>query len=134
VTSTAAQSARTPYDMIGGIAPIREIVDRFYDLMEADPAHAELRALHAADLAPMRPSLSGFLAAWMGGPRDWFEERPGRCMMSAHKGIAITPQTAGQWAEAMRRAIAGSSVELTFGAKLAGALGDLALRMAKPED
>lgn len=129
MTTTTAQLTRTPYDMIGGSAPIREIVDRFYDLMEGDPAYAELRALHAPDLAPMRASLTGFLAAWMGGPRDWFEERPGKCLMSAHKGVVITPETARQWAEAMRRAVEESPVDQTFGAKLAGALGDLALRM-----
>jgi hemoglobin len=131
---TTSPLARTPYDMIGGAGPIREIVDRFYDLMESDPNYAELRALHAADLAPMRGSLSGFLAAWMGGPRDWFEERPGRCMMSAHAGITITVQTARQWADAMRQAIADSSTDREFGAKLTGALGDLALRMARPSE
>jgi hemoglobin len=124
-----ATLARTPYDMIGGTAPIREIVDLFYDLMEEDPAYAELRALHAEDLAPMRASLTGFLAAWMGGPRDWFEQRPGKCLMSAHKGVTINPDTARQWAEAMGRAIENSSVDQQFGAKMAGALGDLALRM-----
>lgn len=129
MTATAAQLSRTPYDMIGGTAPIREIVDRFYDLMEADPAYAELRALHAADLTPMRGSLTSFLAAWMGGPRDWFEERPGKCLMSAHKGVTINPDTARQWADAMRRAIEGSSVDQEFGAKFAGALSGLALRM-----
>lgn len=128
---TTAQITHTPYEMIGGDAPIREIVERFYDLMEGDPTYAKLRALHAPDLAPIRASLSGFLAAWMGGPRDWFEERPGRCMMSAHAGMTITGATARQWADAMRRAIADSSVAPDFGAKLAGALGDLALRMGR---
>ena len=47
------------------------------DLMEADPAYETLRALHAADLSPMRDSLSDFLMAWLGGPRDWFVQRPG---------------------------------------------------------
>jgi hemoglobin len=128
--TATAQLARTPYDMIGGTAPIREIVDLFYDLMDTDPAYAELRALHAADLTPMRASLTGFLAAWMGGPRDWFEQRPGKCLMSAHKGVTISPETARQWAQAMRRAIESSSTDREFGAKLSGALSDLALRMA----
>jgi hemoglobin len=127
--TATAQLARTPYDMIGGTAPIQEIVDLFYELMETDPAYAELRALHAEDLSPMRASLTAFLAAWMGGPRDWFEQRPGKCLMSAHKGVTISPETARQWAEAMRRAIESSSVDRGFGAKLASALGDLALRM-----
>lgn len=134
MTTASAQLTRTPYDIIGGGAPIREIVDRFYDLMENDPAYAHLRALHAADLTDMRASLSGFLAAWMGGPRDWFEERPGRCMMSAHRDMPISRQSAQQWVDAMRLAIEESSVDPDFGTKLGGALADLALRMVRPGD
>lgn len=128
-TTTTAQLAQSPFDMIGGTSAIREIVDLFYDLMESRSEYAELRALHGADLAPMRNSLTGFLAAWMGGPRDWFTERPGKCLMSAHKGVRIDPVTARQWADAMTRAIGQSSVDAEFGKKLAGALSDLALRM-----
>ena len=78
----------------------------------------------------MRVSLTGFLAAWMGGPRDWFAERPGKCLMSAHNGVRVDPETARQWADVMARAIGKSSVDPEFGKKLAGALSDLALRMA----
>ncbi len=68
---------------------MQAIVDRFYDLMDNDPAYAELRAMHAPDLTRMRGELARFLAGWAGGPRDWFEDNPGRCMMSVHKPYAI---------------------------------------------
>jgi hemoglobin len=123
--------ARTPYDLVGGMETVREFVDRFYDLLEQDDSYAALRALHAPDLAPMRTSLTGFLAAWLGGPRDWFEDHPGLCMMSAHRDVQMTPETGRQWADAMIRAIQGSSVEPALGAKMAHALGDLATRMAQ---
>ena len=94
---------QTPYDRIGGRAVLRTIVDRFYDLMDQDPAYAELRAMHAVDLDPMRESLTGFFTGWAGGPRDWFQS--GKCVMSLHKPLAITPPTARQWIDAMHRAI-----------------------------
>lgn len=97
---------RTPYEALGGSAAIRRIVDRFYDLMESEPQYGALRAMHAADLAPMRASLTGWLSAWAGGPRDWFDENPGKCMMSAHRGLGVSRETAGQWVDAMSRAIA----------------------------
>jgi len=97
---------QTPFDAIGGHDAIHRVVNRFYDLMDADPAYAELRAMHAADLGPMRQSLAGWLAAWAGGPRDWFEANPGKCVMSAHAGIGVTSKTARQWTEAMGRALA----------------------------
>ncbi len=98
----------TPFERLGGRPVIEAIVHRFYDLMEADPAYAGLRAMHQPDLAPMRQSLAGFLTGWSGGPRDWFDANPGRCMMSMHKPFVITEDLAGQWADAITRAIADS--------------------------
>jgi len=109
MASASEEPRLTPYDRLGGREVLQRITDRFYDLMDGDPAYARLRAMHAPDLAPMRRSLAGFLAAWCGGPRDWFEENPGKCMMSAHAGLPIDRETAGQWADAMRRAIADAA-------------------------
>lgn len=96
----------TPYEALGGGEAIARIVNRFYDLMESEPQYAALRAMHAEDLSHMRQSLAGWLSAWAGGPRDWFEANPGKCMMSMHSGLAITQDTAMQWVEAMERAMA----------------------------
>ena len=88
--------------------------------------------MHAPDLARMRESLPKFLAGWAGGPRDWFEANPGRCMMSIHKPFTITKDTAGQWAEAMERAIADVAPEPADMAKAMGeVLGDLARGMGR---
>lgn len=120
----------TPFEMVGGTTAVQQIVDRFYDLMDEDETYGGLRGLHAPDLRPMRKSLAGFLTAWLGGPRDWFDEQPGRCMMSAHRGVPMSTEVGRQWAEAMTRAIADSPVEPAFGAKMAAALSELAARMA----
>ena len=126
------QQGATPYDLIGGAPVIRRIVDRFYDLMDQDPAYAELRALHAPDLGPMRHSLSGFLNAWAGGPRDWFEENPGKCMMSAHRGLGVSRATADQWVDAMSRAIAECGPEdRALGKAMAERLAMMAASMAR---
>jgi hemoglobin len=101
-----ADTPNTPFYALGGAPVFAAIADRFYDLMDEDPAYARLRAMHAPDLAPMRQSLPGFLAGWAGGPRDWFETIPRRCMMSLHRPMTIDRDVAGQWAEAMERAIA----------------------------
>ena len=98
--------ALTPFDRIGGRAALTQLVEHFYDLMDREPRFAELRAMHGTDLAPMRRSLAGFLIGWAGGPRDWFEENPGKCMMSAHGGLPITRATSTQWVEAMGEAFA----------------------------
>jgi hemoglobin len=121
----------TPYELVGGPAVVRGAVDRFYDLMDEEPGYARLRALHAPDLSPMRDSLTDFLIAWLGGPRRWFEERPGACVMSAHKAIRIDAAVAEQWIEAMTRALAESGIDLAIVAPMADALADMARAMVR---
>lgn len=126
------QTPATPFHKLGGHPVIQAIVDRFYDLMEGDPTYAELRAMHAPDLAPMRASLASFLAAWAGGPRDWFEQNQGKCMMSVHKNFTISRGVAGQWSDAMRRAIADvAPADGQLATAMAGVLEEMALGMAR---
>ncbi len=132
MASQTQTSAKSPYDLIGGIATLRRITDCFYDLMEEDPAYAALRAMHAPDLGAMRASLPLFLAGWAGGPRDWWHANPGKCMVSLHGPFAIDSETAGQWADAMRRAITRAApANQEIAEALADALGKMALGMAK---
>jgi hemoglobin len=62
----------TPYEAIGGIDKVDELVDRFYDLMALDPNFAELRAMHPQDLSSSREKLKFFLTGWMGGAGHLF--------------------------------------------------------------
>lgn len=132
--ATTAETAtpNTPFYKLGGHETMQAIVNRFYDLMDQDPAYAELRAMHAPDLTRMRTSLAQFLAGWSGGPRDWFEQNEGRCMMSVHKPYVISKEVAGQWADAMKRAIADVGPEdIELGKAMAGVLEELALGMGR---
>lgn len=128
MATTTETTAASPYDRIGGLAVLRRITNRFYDLMEDEPAYAPLRAMHAADLAPMRESLPLFLAGWSGGPRTWWDANPGKCMVSLHTKFGIDKAAAGQWADAMRQAIADVAPADTA---IADALADVLERMAR---
>lgn len=132
--ATAADTAApaTPFHRLGGHATFRAICERFYDLMDSEPAYAQLRAMHAPDLGRMKESLALFLAGWAGGPRDWFDRNPGRCMMSVHKPYIISPKVAQQWADCMKQAIAETGVEDAELAKaMGGVLSDMALGMGR---
>ncbi len=126
--TTAEAPATSPFERVGGHPVLQAICERFYDLMDQDPAYAALRAMHAEDLAAMRQALPQFLAGWAGGPRDWFEANPGKCMMSMHAPFPIGRDTATQWAEAMTRAIADTEVA---DREIADAMADVLSRMAK---
>jgi hemoglobin len=102
----AAETAPTPYDLIGGELPVRQLVERFYDLMDEDPAVARLRAMHGADLGPMREKLGDFMVGWLGGPPLYFQRADARCMGSAHSPYAIDAGIRDQWLACMNRAMA----------------------------
>ena len=132
--ATAAETStpNTPFHKLGGHETMQAICNRFYDLMESEPEYAELRAMHAPDLSRMRVALAQFLAGWAGGPRDWFDANPGRCMMSVHKPYTISKAVAGQWADAMERAIADVAPgDAQLAKAMGGVLGDLARSMGR---
>lgn len=127
MTEAAQQTA---FDQIGGAESVAAMVNAFYDLMDNDPAYARLRAIHAQDLTPMRASLAGFITGWLGGPRDWFVQRPGVCMMSLHRAMPIDAELGRQWVEAMTRAMAQAGVEPDMAEALREVFGRMSANMA----
>lgn len=105
-----AERQLNPYEMIGGAPAVRRIVDRFYDIMDEDPAAAPIRAMHAEDLGPMRDRLFEFLSGWLGGPPLYFQRSDRKCIMSAHRPFAIGEAERDQWMMCIRRAMADSGV------------------------
>jgi hemoglobin len=95
----------TLFDVIGGAGKLRELVDRFYDLMELDPEFAGIRALHPTPMDGSRDKLYMFLSGWMGGP-DLYIERFGHPRLRArHLPYAIGSSERDQWLRAMALAL-----------------------------
>jgi hemoglobin len=91
----------TLYDAVGGEQRVRELVDRFYDLMELEPEFAGIRALHPTPMDGSRDKLFMFLSGWMGGP-DLFVERYGHPRLRArHLPFAIGTKERDQWLRCM---------------------------------
>ena len=65
---------QTPFEWIGGEARVKALVERFYDLMDLEPAYRELRAAHGSDLASARDKLFWFLCGWLGGPSYYTDQ------------------------------------------------------------
>ena len=95
----------TPFDLIGGEERVRELVDRFYDLMDLEPAYAALRATHGPDLAHARQRLFWFLCGWLGGP-PYYMEKVGHPMLRArHLPFSIGIIERDQWVACMDHAM-----------------------------
>jgi hemoglobin len=102
---TKTSNGPTPYELLGGEAPLRALVDRFYDLMDLEPAYAELRRAHGADLSHARDKLWWFLSGWLGGP-DHYIERFGHPRLRArHRPFAIGIRERDQWLACMNQAM-----------------------------
>lgn len=98
-------AAPTPFDRLGGEPGVRALVDHFYDLMDLEPAFAELRALHPATLEGSRDKLFWFLCGWLGGP-DHYQERFGHPRLRArHLPFAIGVKERDQWVACMDQAM-----------------------------
>jgi len=122
----AEPDARSPYHLIGGDAKVRELVDRFYDLMDFEPAYRELRLVHGSTLKGAREKLYLFLSGWLGGP-PLYMDRFGHPMLRArHLPFAIGDLERDQWMACMRQAMEDVHVP----AELRGPLGDAFQRTA----
>ena len=51
------------YHAFGGAAGVRNLTDRFYDLMELEPQYCALRQMHGEDMTLIREKLYEFSAA-----------------------------------------------------------------------
>jgi hemoglobin len=117
-----APPAATPYGRLGGDAAVRALVDRFYDLMELEPAYADLRRVHGSDLAAARDKLHWFLSGWLGGP-DLYIERFGHPRLRArHLPFAIGVRERDQWLACMNQAMVECAVDADLRVRLLKAL------------
>ena len=95
----------TPYAWVGGDARVRELVDRFYDLMDLEPGYRELRAAHGTTLDDARDKLYWFLSGWLGGPDHYIERFGHPRLRMRHMPFSIGVQERDQWVACMHQAM-----------------------------
>ena len=101
----------TPYHLLGGEAVLQQLVDRFYDIMAADPVAADVRNLHPQDLTQSRDKLFMFLSGWLGGP-GLYQEKFGHPMLRArHLPFRIDSNGRDQWMHCMLTALRDVAME-----------------------
>jgi hemoglobin len=109
----------TPFTRLGGETAVHALVERFYDLMELEPAYAALRAVHGNDLAAAREKLGLFLTGWLGGP-DRYVERYGHPRLRArHLPFAIGLRERDQWLACMEQAMRETGIDAELRTRLA---------------
>ena len=104
---------QTPYQILGDQG-VRDLTSAFYDIMDTLPEAAEVRAMHAQDLGPMKEKLADYLTGWMGGPPLYADKHGTVCMTEPHEPYHIGPRERDQWLLCMDKALeqTGASEEL----------------------
>lgn len=96
--------AQTPFQILKEDG-IQALCNAFYDIMDALPEAAGVRAMHAEDLGPMKIKLAEYLTGWMGGPPVYSEKYGTVCMTSPHEHYHIGPDERDQWLLCMDKAL-----------------------------
>lgn len=109
---------RSAFDWIGGEAAIRTLVDRFYDLMDLEPAYRELRAAHGSTLDDARDKLFWFLCGWMGGPQHYIERFGHPRLRARHLPFKIGILERDQWLACMDQAMGDTGVDAELRTRL----------------
>jgi hemoglobin len=108
----------TPFEIIGGEARVKALVERFYDLMDLEPRYQDLRAAHGSELTAARQKLFWFLCGWLGGPGH-YEERFGHPRLRMrHLPFRIGVKERDQWLACMDQAMEEVGVDAALRARL----------------
>ena len=108
----------TAFALIGGEPALHRLVERFYDLMDLEPAYRELRAAHGTDLASAREKLFWFLCGWMGGPNHYIERFGHPRLRARHLPFKIGILERDQWLACMDQSMGETGVEETLRQRL----------------
>lgn len=112
------EPATSPFAVIGGEERVRALVERFYDLMDLEPAYAALRAVHGNDLVNARQRLFWFLCGWLGGPQHYVERFGHPRLRARHLPFRIGIRERDQWLACMDQAMGETSVPEALRARL----------------
>jgi hemoglobin len=104
-TDDAGTQAGTAFEAVGGEARVRQLVDRFYDLMDLEPAYQGIRRLHGPSLDNARDKLFWFLCGWLGGPQHYVERFGHPRLRARHLPFGIAIRERDEWLSCMGRAM-----------------------------
>ena len=93
------------YELIGGEAGLRKLVERFYDLIDSSPEAAQIRALHPKSLKQSLEKFFMFLSGWSGGPQLYVEKYGHPRLRMRHMPFSIGIVERDQWIWCMNRTL-----------------------------
>ena len=115
------EAPTSAFERVGGEPAVRELVDRFYDLMDLEQSFAGIRALHPPELEGSRDKLFWFLCGWLGGPSHYIERFGHPRLRARHLPFSIGILERDQWLACMGQAMDELGIEQALRERLAEA-------------
>lgn len=109
--NSESEDTITLYERIGGEHKLRELVDRFYDVMALENDFNGILSLHPTSLDGSRDKLFWFLSGWMGGPNLYIEKFGHPRLRARHLPYAIGISERNQWLTCMASAMQDVGIE-----------------------
>lgn len=98
-------SDRSPYTSLGSESGVRQLVDRFYDLMDSTAEAATIREMHPVCLDESRQKLFEFLSGFLGGPSLYMERHGHPRLRMRHAAFSIDESARDNWLACMNQAL-----------------------------
>ena len=111
------------YESVGGQPFFDDLVERFYERVEADAA---LRPLYPEDLGPGKRGLALFLAQYWGGPATYSEQKGHPRLRMRHVPFTIGPDARDAWIRHMTAAVQAGDLSAEDEARVLGHATDAA--------
>lgn len=122
-------SSQSVYEQLGGESGVRQLVDRFYQLMDTLPEAATIRSLHPLDLQSSRDKLFKFLSGWLGGPPLYLNEFGHPRLRARHLPFSIGTAERDQWMLCMTKALSEIPIDGALRTSLVSSLRQTADHM-----
>ena len=116
----AGQNKDSLFARLGGEAGVRALVERFYDIIEQDPAARPLLDLHlqGAGVAHSRAEQFSYLCGFFGGPQHYVMRHGHSRLREIHAHVLIGPALRDLWLACMARAIEDRGIAADLAAQM----------------
>ncbi len=119
----------TPYELIGGEPAVKQLVHRFYELMDELPEAYAVRQLHPESLAGSEEMLFEYLSGWLGGPNLYIAKKGHPRLRMRHAPYAIGARERDEWMLCMTQALTEQVGDKGFRQALLNQFSELASHM-----
>ncbi|MGL4818876.1 MAG: globin [Bacilli bacterium] len=90
------------YNLIGGEAAVKKLVESFYDRVANDP---QLSLIFPTDFTETKRKQTQFLTQFLGGPTHYSDEHGHPMLRRRHIAFPITPVLAERWLQCMKDSV-----------------------------